>query len=151
MKKTLKFLYLILSITSICSFIASCKKVEGEYEAPKFDYNTHIFSNASVDTVISSANDVTWWFDEFGLYINGEHTEFKEPKVKCWRDAAPIGADSAVGNIRKFESEWFVVEKLTSKSISISLKRNEGNKTRNLQFAISVGNGERIISLEQQP
>lgn len=150
MKKYLNFLFLTICVFSIGAFISSCRKIDGQTEIPKFDPATHIFSNAQVDTIIRSKNDVSWWFAEFGLYINGEMIDFEGLKVKSWRDPAPVGSDSGLGEVSKFESEWFTIEKLNNREISIALKKNEGDKKRDLKFAVTVGNGQQVISLEQK-
>jgi hypothetical protein len=150
MKKNLFDLCFTVSIITIFCFISSCSKKDGFAEAPEFEF-TPIFSNTALDTIIKSKNDVKWWFNEFGLYINEKQTDFKDPEIKLLRDPAAVGSDSPLGFIRKFENEWFIIEKLNNREIRISLKKNDSYKKRSLIFGASVGNAQKIISLEQNP
>ncbi len=144
-----RFNYSIFFTCIILLFSSSCEKLDGLATPPDFDAGPHIFGTAVKDTVLISKNDQRWWFERITVDGFDDYDLERNNKLKCYRRDANPNADSPLGEVYKYESAWFTVEKLDERHIKISLKENKEGVVRTFTFSASVGNANRKVTVVQ--
>lgn len=137
-KTVLTSIVLVLCSILLCTTY-SCKNIDGDCEPPKFG-STHVFGKAGGEIIIKAKNNISWTFSE--LYVNKELITWNNDTLKVQYEDPKIPH-----SIKKFESSWFVIEKINNKAISIKLK--EASEPQSLSFKTFAGNCWTDIFIEQ--
>lgn len=127
-------LFLILTFGTV-----SCQKTDGGCTLPRFE-SPPVFTKDGGDRIIKAKHNVDWWFNN--LIVDDQPISFESGSLTVYYKNR-----NQPYSIIKIEEEWFTIEKIDNKTISIQL--NKTNKARSLSFEAYRGNCTETIYVDQ--